>query len=340
MKKHLITALATPFLGGKLDAYSYLRLLETQRAANCDVLVCGTTAEGALLSVRERKLLMSLTRENLPDAKMWVGVSSGITKRAVKEAVWAQTMGASGVMITPPSFFKCTADGFCEHVRLIKRACGLPVMLYNAPGRCGYTLWKSVVLRLAEAGVITCIKDAGSDTDYAREISRKTCLYCGNEERLAEFVGAGACGVISVVSNVRPLLAQKALECAATVFRAKKAAELAKQLAESESECCCDNGDEASEQAEAANGEGAKEGREARHERAERIERLISPAALRAKELYAEYQQLVKLAFCEVNPIAVKYMLYKIGIFRSFEMRLPLSAANERTRQLVDVYLG
>ncbi len=334
MKKHLITALATPFLGGKLDVNSYLRLLATQRAANCDVLVCGTTAEGALLSVRERKMLMSLTRENLPDAKMWVGISSGITKRAVKEAVWAETLGACGVMVTPPSFFKCTADGFCEHVRMIKRACGLPVMLYNAPSRCGYTLWKDAVLRLVEVGAITCIKDAGSDMDYAREISRKTCVYCGNEERLAEFAGAGACGVISVVSNVRPLLVQKVLACATTVFKAKKAAELAKQLAESEKDGCGCSED-------IKEGESATNRQQAEHfERAKRIERMISPAVLRAKELYNEYQQLVKLAFCEVNPIAVKYMLYKLGIFRSFEMRLPLSAANEHTRQLVDMYLG
>jgi len=334
MKKHLITALATPFLGGKLDVNSYLRLLQTQRAANCDVLVCGTTAEGALLSVREKKLLMSLTRENLPDAKMWVGVSSGITKRAVKEAVWAQTLGACGVMVTPPAFFKCTSEGFCEHVRLIKRACGLPVMLYNAPSRCGYTLWKDVVIRLAELGAITCIKDAGVDTDYAREISRKTCVYCGNEEKLAEFAGAGACGVISVVSNVRPLLVQKVLGCATTVFKAKKAAELAKQLAESEKECC-DSNDGVNKAQNAADGKQIE-----RDDRTKRIEKLTSPYILRAKDLYAEYQQLVKLAFCEVNPIAVKYMLYKLGIFRSFEMRLPLSAANERTRQLVDMYLG
>lgn len=329
MKKHLITALATPFLGGKLDVNSYLRLLETQRAAGCDVLVAGTTAEGALLSVREKKLLMSLTRENLPDAKMWVGVSSGITKRAMKEAVWAQSMGACGVMISPPSFFKCTPDGFAEHVRLIKHACGLPVMLYNAPSRCGYALWKDTVLYLAKKGAIAYIKDAGSDMSYAREISKKMCLYCGNEEKLAEFAGAGACGVISVVSNVRPLLVQKVLGCATTVFKAKKAAELAKQLAESEKEGCdCDKDEN-------------KRQNTAESARTLRIEEsVVSPAALRAKELYAEYQQLVKLAFCEINPIAVKYMLYKTGIFRSFEMRLPLSAANERTRQLVDMYLG
>ena len=63
MKKQVITALATPFLGGKLDVNSYLKLLEAQKAASCDVLVAGTTAEGALLTVRERKLLMSITRE-------------------------------------------------------------------------------------------------------------------------------------------------------------------------------------------------------------------------------------------------------------------------------------
>lgn len=327
MKKHLITALATPFLSGRLDVNSYLRLLETQRSANCDVLVAGTTAEGALLSVREKKLLMSLTRENLPDAMMWVGISSGITKRAIKEAVWAQSMGACGVMVSPPSFFKCTPDGFAEHIRLIKRACDLPVMLYNAPGRCGYALWKDTVLNLAKKGAITCIKDAGSDTDYAKEVSKKIYLYCGNEEKLAEFVGAGACGVISVVSNVRPLLVQKVLRCALTVHKAKKAAELAKQLAESEKDDCECKGDGATQYT-------------TDDARQERIERAVSPTVLKAKELYAEYQQLVKLAFCEINPIAVKYMLYKTGIFRSFEMRLPLSAANERTRQLVDMYLG
>lgn len=291
MKRHLITALSTPFLGGRLDVDSYMRLLETQRAASCDVLVAGTTAEGALLSVRERKLLMSLTREYMPEVEMWVGISSGITKRAQREAAWAGTMGATGVMICPPSFFKSTPEGFSEHVRLIQRACNLPVMLYNAPSRCGYALWKDTVANLAKRGIITCIKDAGKDEEYARELSKKTYLYCGNEDKLCEFVAAGACGVVSVVSNVRPLLTQKVLGCAQTVYKMKKAEELA-----------------------------------------------TSPMALRAKELYAEYQQLVKLAFCEVNPIPVKYMLYKMGIFRSFEMRLPLSAASSETRRLIDKY--
>ena len=310
MKRQVITALATPFLGGRLDVDSYLRLLEAQKAAQCDVLVAGTTAEGALLSVRERKLLMSLTREYMPDTQMWVGVSSGITKRAIREAFWAETMGANGIMICPPSFFKCTEAGFCEHVRMIKRACNLPIMLYNAPTRCGYTLWKDAVKYLADRQTVSCIKDAGSNTDYTAEISKKIRLYCGNEELLAEFVGAGATGVVSVASNVNPILTKKALSCAGIVHKTKVLEEsMAEPIKTSD-----------------VSNEGTRKS-------------TTSPLALRAKDIYAQYQQLVKLAFCELNPIPVKYMLYKMGIFRSFEMRLPLSAASYNTRHLIDEYL-
>ena len=307
MSKQVITALATPFLGGRIDVDSYLKLLEKQKQASCDVLVAGATAEGALLTVRERKLLMGVTREYLPDAKMWVGVSSGITKRAIREAYWAETLGADGIMVCPPAFFKCTADGFFEHIRLIKRSCNLPIMLYNAPSRCGYALWKDTVTQLAKKGWIDCIKDAGVDADYAKEIAKHTTLYCGNEEKLAEFVNAGASGVVSVVSNVNPALTQKAANCARTVYKAKRAAELHNELTQN-----------LFENYSAA---------------------VTSPEVLKAKETYLEYMQLVKLAFAELNPIAVKYMLYKMGTFRSFEMRLPLSAANQNTRQLIDRYL-
>lgn len=273
----LITALATPFVQGKIDLDSYKRLLATQREA--DALLCAaTTAEGALLSQQEKKLLIETAKNSHPTKEIWAGISSGVTANAVKEARAAKRAGADGLLIAPPAFFKCTEEGFVSHVEKILKATKMPIMLYNAPSRCGYTIWQSAMKRLGEMGV-RYIKDAGNDAQFAGNTQLET--YCGNEEKLLEFVQHGAVGVVSVVSNAMPALVKQA------AYFAKKCGDIATDGANA----------------------------------------------------YAVFQKLANLAFCEINPIPIKYVLHRMGIFASYEMRLPLTPASEQTRRKIDEFL-
>ena len=279
----LITALATPFCDGKIDLDRYEKLLERQQSAD-GILCAGTTAEGGLLSQREKFTLIGIAKSYFPQTPVWAGISCGCTDFAVEEAICAKRAGANGLLVSPPSFFKCTKEGFTQHVLHICNATGLPIMLYNAPSRCGYTLDKNAVKTLALlAAQNVSLKDAGNDVDFAKELSCILPVFCGNEEMLPQFAQSGAVGVVSVVANVAPLLTKKAME-----FWQKTPPEQGQNLAE-------------------------------------------KPA-----DSVKIFNELARLAFCQLNPIPIKYMLFKQNVFKTFDVRLPLTSADEQTQRKID----
>ena len=263
--KKLITALATPFKNCKIDLKSYEKLLEFQLKNKVDeLLVCGTTGEAQLLSQREKRSLVALTRAVAGKTPITVGVEGSATSGAVREAIDAQSWGADGLLIAPPAFCKCTAKGYFCHIKEILKHVTIPLTLYNVPSRCGYALDQSAVEQLS--GSVRYVKDAGSDLDYTAALTKSVNVLCGSDGQLPQFLERGAVGVISVVSNVAPLLTRRVLD---------------------------------------------------------------------GKNLQ-EFHQLAKASMLEVNPIAIKYMLYKKGIFETYDMRLPLTTASEETRNVID----
>lgn len=272
MSKCVITALATPYANGKIDVNSYVKLCNYQSENGADALLAlGTTAEAQLLSRCERKLLLTLARKttSLP---LLAGIEEPSTLQACKDAELYALLGANALMIAPPPFCKCTPVGYYKHVEAIKRASGLPTVLYNIPARSGYGLDFRAVKRLAENGLTEYVKDSCNNTDFAEKISPYCKVLCGSDERLRQYLDAGACGVVSVVSNVEPRLTKQAV-----------------------------NGNE---------------------------------------DAKKQFDELARLAMSEINPIAIKYMLYKAGIFSGYEVRLPLSRASGKTRKIIDEYFG
>lgn len=261
----LITALATPYLDGVIDKLSYEKLINYQLEHGADALLAvGTTAEAQLLDEGEKKLLIKIAKGMAGSTPVYVGIEGHCTREAVRQAEKVQQYGADGILVAPPSFCKCTPEGFRLHVEEILKVTSVPLILYNAPSRCGYTLDLDVVGGLAER--VTMLKDAGSDLNYAENVSKCMNLLCGNDGLLPQFLQKGAVGVISVVSNVAPLLTRKTL-------------------------CGGDS---------------------------------------------KTFLRLAQLTMCEVSPIPIKYMLYKKGIFSSYEMRLPLTAASKSTKAAID----
>lgn len=270
MSKCVITALATPFKNGKVDANAYVKLCAYQQKSGVDALLAlGTTAEAQLLSKCERKLLMTLARKTttLP---IIAGIEEPSTTQACRDAELYASLGADALMIAPPSFCKCTPSGYAQHVEAIKLASKLPVVLYNIPARAGYNLDLETVKQLAERGIVEYVKDSCSRVDFAEQIAPYCKALCGSDERLKQYLDAGAAGVISVVSNVAPSLTKQAV-----------------------------NGNE---------------------------------------DAKKQFDRLANLAMREINPIAIKYMLYKAGIFDGYDVRLPLTKASANTRRLIDEF--
>ena len=261
----LITALATPYFDGKIDKLSYEKLIAYQIESGVDALLAvGTTAEAQLLDECEKKLLVNVAKAMCGDVPLYVGIEGRSTRDAVIDAEKAQKYGADGILIAPPSFCKCTSEGYRLHVEEILKHVSVPLILYNAPSRCGYVLDTEVIKDLSDRA--RYVKDAGSDLNYTAVIAQNVSVLCGNDGMLAQFLTNGAMGVISVVSNVAPQLTRGVLE----------------------------GGDD------------------------------------------CLFRKLADLTMREVSPIPVKYMLYKKGIFSSYEMRLPLTNASESTKKAID----
>ena len=270
MNRAVITALATPFCGGKIDVDSYVKLCRYQEKNGADgLLALGTTAEAQLLTRCERKLLLTLTKSatKLP---VIAGIEEASTTQACRDAEQYAILGADALMIAPPAFCKCTPNGYVKHVEAIRIASKLPVILYNIPARSGYNLDLKSVKKLAEKGITEYVKDSCNNLNFAERIKEHCKVFCGSDERLYQYINAGACGAISVVSNVEPILTKRAVQ-----------------------------GEE---------------------------------------DVKKRFDLLASLAMCEINPIAIKYMLYKAGIFSGYDVRLPLTKASAKTRRKIDEF--
>lgn len=265
MSNVLITALATPYKDGKIDKLSYERLVNYQIQQGVDALLAiGTTAEAQLLNNCEKRLLLSIAKYVACDTPVYAGIEGRSTADAVKEAETMQKFGANGLLVAPPAFVKCTPLGYLRHVEQILQVVSVPLILYNAPTRCGYVLDGDVVEQLSDR--VRYLKDAGSDLHYTERLAQNMTVWCGNDQLLPQFVEHGATGVISVTSNVAPQLTR----------------------------CVLDG---------------------------------------QQSKLFAD---LSALTMAEVSPICIKYMLYKKGIFDSYEMRLPLTEASAESRNKID----
>lgn len=273
----VITALATPYKHGKLHAKSLERLVANQNGT-VDALLClGTTGEANFLTEKQAKQLLSVVNlcTNLP---IVVGICANTTQQALRQAELAVRFGAKALLVSPPSFSKCTEDGFVKHVLKISKESNLPIVLYNAPNRAAYSLDNRIVALLAEKGV-NFVKDAASLPTLTCAVKNKGIQsFCGNDLLLQQYLRCGAIGTISVASNVAPQLVKEVCNAFATGNQ-------------------------------------------------------LSPNTKQT------YLQLAKLCALQTNPVAVKYILYKTGVFDTCQMRLPLTPPNKDTRRQIDDFL-
>src|SRR5262249_30787871 len=140
--KGVITALATPFRDGAVDADAFAALLEHQIAAGVDgVVPVGTTGESAVLSHEEHQRVVSLCVEVVAGrVKVLAGAGSNRTETAISLVRVAKRAGADGALVVTPYYNRPSQEGLYRHFEAINDAVDLPVMLYNVPSRTGVDL--------------------------------------------------------------------------------------------------------------------------------------------------------------------------------------------------------
>jgi 4-hydroxy-tetrahydrodipicolinate synthase len=217
-----LTALVTPFTStGAVDFDTFGRLLDRQLEAGIGGLVpCGTTGESPTLEDDEQRDLIARTVQRAKGkVPVVAGTGSNCTSYATQLAKTAEAAGADAVMILMPYYNRPSQEGLLLHIKIVSQAVGIPVVLYNIPGRTAVDLSVETTLRVLEACPnVVAIKDASGGVIYCQDLLRRAgdrvTLLSGDDILTLPMMVVGAKGVISVTSNLYPKQVQQAAQAA------------------------------------------------------------------------------------------------------------------------------
>lgn len=206
-----ITALATPFTAaGELDLNAWRQHLETQLAAGTSaVVVAGSTGEAATLSDREYALLIETAVAQVGGrVPVLAGSGQPGTAKTIAQTRLARDSGADVALVVTPPYVRPTQAGLVAHYLAVAEHGGLPVVLYNVPGRTGCDLLPETVAELCGHPDIVGLKEARGDEARWNALypfaGEQFALLSGDDPTFVRAIRGGAAGVISVASNVVP----------------------------------------------------------------------------------------------------------------------------------------
>jgi 4-hydroxy-tetrahydrodipicolinate synthase len=206
------TALVTPFKNGALDEKAFRGLVGWQIAEGTNGLVpVGTTGESPTLSHDEHKRVVEWC---VDEAKGRVPVVAGSGSNSTEEAIdlsrHAEQAGADAVLVVTPYYNKPTQEGLYQHFKAIDEAIGIPILIYNIPGRSVIDMSVDTMKRLFELKNIAGVKDATANmvriSQQRAEIGPDFNQLSGEDGTALGFNAHGGHGCISVTSNVAPRL--------------------------------------------------------------------------------------------------------------------------------------
>ncbi len=205
----VFTAIVTPFINGELDEESLRGLIEFQIAKGIDGIVpCGTTGESPTLGFDEYKRVVGITveiaRKRIP---VVAGAGSNATAKAVELTRCAKQLGVDATLQVTPYYNKPTPEGLYQHFKKVAEV-GLPLVIYNVPGRTGINITPETVAHLSKIPEVVAIKEASGDIAQMDEIRRlcgdRLTLLSGDDALTLPVLSVGGKGVISVISNLLP----------------------------------------------------------------------------------------------------------------------------------------
>ena len=205
-----MVALVTPFKDGKVDWQSLENLIEFHiQNGTRGIVPCGTTGESATLSHEEHdavvKTVVNTVNKRVP---VIAGTGSNSTAEAVRLTRAAEESGADGALMISPYYNRPTQEGIYQHYRKVASEVGIPIIVYNIPGRTGSKIEPETLARLAEIDNIAGVKEATGSVDQAIDVIRlcgdRLAVYSGEDSLIFSLMALGGKGVISTVANVAP----------------------------------------------------------------------------------------------------------------------------------------
>jgi len=205
-------ALITPFKNNGLDEEAYIKLIHFHMNNGTSGLVpAGTTGESPTLSHQEHQRVIDLCiKESNGRVPVIAGTGSNSTEEAISLTTHAEKAGANGALIVTPYYNKPTQEGLYQHYKAINDKCGIPIIIYNIPGRSVIDMSVDTMARLFELKNIIGVKDATGDLDRVdQQLSKMGSEFIqltGNDDNAFEFNKRGGVGTISVTANIAPKL--------------------------------------------------------------------------------------------------------------------------------------
>ena len=203
-------ALITPFINNKLDEEAYVKLIHFHMENGTNGLVpAGTTGESPTLSHKEHQKVIDLCiQESKGKIPVIAGTGSNSTEEAISLTKHAEKAGADGALIVTPYYNKPTQEGLYQHYKAINDSSGLPIIIYNIPGRSVIDMSVDTMARLFELKNIVGVKDATGDLDRVdqqlKKMGKDFIQLTGNDDNALEFNKRGGIGAISVTANIAP----------------------------------------------------------------------------------------------------------------------------------------
>ena len=218
------TALVTPFSrdGGSVDEAGVRRLARRQIAAGMHFLVpCGTTGESPTLSETERLRVVELVVEEAAGrVPVLAGAGGYDTREVIHTAQQMKRLGAAGILSVTPYYNKPTPEGLFQHYSAIAGEVGLPIIVYNVPGRTGCNVDVATLVRLASVPGIAGVKEASGNISQICEICRAVpedfIVLSGDDALTLPLMAVGGHGLISVIGNEAPAEMARMVELAET----------------------------------------------------------------------------------------------------------------------------
>ena len=224
------TALITPFRDGEIDEPALRALIERQIEAGIDGLVpCGSTGESATLSHEEHRRVIDITIDATAGrVAVIAGAGSNSTRETTELTAHAKEAGADGALLLSPYYNKPTQEGIYQHYSTVARETGLPLVIYNIPGRTASNIEPETIGRLARLDHIVGIKEASGDLDQIGHVVAACpsdfAILSGDDSLTLPLMAVGGQGSISTSSNVAPAQMTELVRTMASgdVMRARK----------------------------------------------------------------------------------------------------------------------
>jgi 4-hydroxy-tetrahydrodipicolinate synthase len=205
-----MVALVTPFKDGGVDWQSLEGLIDFHlQNGTHGIVPCGTTGESATLSHKEHdEVIRAVIKAVKKKVPVIAGTGSNSTDEAVRLTREAEKSGADGALMISPYYNRPTQEGIYQHYKKVASEVGIPIIVYNIPGRTGSKIEPETLARMAELKNVAGVKEATGSVDQAIDVMRlcgdRLAVYSGEDSLIFSLMALGGKGVISTVANVAP----------------------------------------------------------------------------------------------------------------------------------------